>query len=127
MTVHFPIGLTAAGALFILIAFIKKSKAFETAAFYNIFLAFLSAIVASATGMRSNIITYEGAAPNASVKIALGTLLILITLITIILRLRDPELLWKPKSRFLYVLAYLVSFLIAMTLGFLGGVIIYGF
>jgi len=126
MLVHFPIALTGAGALFILLAAWKKSQSLEQAAFANIVLASLGTVAAGITGMMDNMNTYEGAAPNASWKMILALTLFVITAWTSIARWRNPNL-FASRAKPLYVAAYLVSFLIAIILAFLGGVILYGF
>jgi uncharacterized membrane protein len=126
MLVHFPIALTGAGALFIIIAAWRKNNAMEQAAFANIVLAFLGAAAAAVTGILSNLENYDGTAPNAPVKITLATILIIITGITIFARWRNPALL-ESRARPLYISAYLISFAIVLVLAFLGGVILYGF
>ena len=126
MLVHFPIALTGAAALFILIAAWKKNASLEQAAFANMVLAFFGAIAAALTGIRSNIVDYDGAAPNAMLKIALGTLLILITGITTLSRWRNPNL-FASSARLIYISAYLISFALVLALAFLGGVILYGY
>ena len=126
MLVHFPIALTGAGALFILIAAWRKNDSLEQAAFANIVLAFLGALAAVFTGISSNIQNYDGEAPNAPVKITLATILIIITGITIFARWRNPGL-FESRARYLYIAAYFVSFAIVLVLAFLGGVILYGF
>jgi uncharacterized membrane protein len=127
MIVHFPIALTGAAAFFILLSLWKRSVMLEQAAFANIALASISTLVAAATGMMDNISNYDGAAPNASIKIALATLLLILTSITTILRVRNPNLFETPSSKPWYVIAYFTSFGLAAVLGFLGGVILYGF
>lgn len=127
MIVHFPIALTGAAAFFILLALWKRSVMLEQAAFANIALASVSTLVAAATGMMDNISNYDGAAPNASIKIALATLLLILTSATAILRARNPNLFETPSSKPWYVAAYFTSFGLAAVLGFLGGVILYGF
>jgi uncharacterized membrane protein len=127
MIVHFPIALTGAAAFFILLALWKRSVMLEQAAFANIALASVSTLVAAATGMMDNISNYDGAAPNASVKITLATLLLILTSTTAILRVRNPNLFEAPSSKPWYVAAYFVRFGLAAVLGFLGGVILYGF
>lgn len=127
MLVHFPIGLTGASCLFILLALWRKSILLEQVAFANISLATIAVIAAGVTGMRDNIINYEGAAPNANLKIILACLLLLITTVTSISRWRNPGLFEKHLIRWLYVSAYGISFALAIVLGFLGGVILYGF
>jgi uncharacterized membrane protein len=126
MLVHFPIALTGAGAFFILIAVWKKNYALEIAAYANITLAFFGALAAAFTGIRSNIESYGGEAPNASLKITLASVLILITGITAYLRWRNPKLFESP-AKAIYISAYLISFAIALVLAFLGGVILYGY
>ena len=127
MTVHFPIGLTAAGALFVLLALITRRKTFEQAAFFNIIFAAATSVLASATGMRSNLINYDGAAPNGTLKVILGVALLVILVAAILMRRRNPEILWGKSSGALYAAAYFASFAIALVLGFLGGVILDGF
>lgn len=127
MIVHFPIALTGAAAFFILLALWKRSAMLEQAAFANIALASVSTLAAAVTGMMDNISNYDGAAPNASIKIALATLLLILTSATAILRARNSNLFETPSSKPWYVAAYFVSFGLAAVLGFLGGVILYGF
>jgi len=126
MIVHFPIALTGAAFLFVLLAHWKKNPALEQAAFFNIVLAAISTIVAGITGYIDNINNYVGEAPNASTKIFLAITLFILTTGISISRYRNPELFTKG-SRALYITAYGLSFFIAIMLAFLGGVILYGF
>ncbi|HMB22075.1 MAG: DUF2231 domain-containing protein [Chloroflexota bacterium] len=126
MVVHFPIALTGAAFLFILLASWRKSTFLEQAAFANIVLASLGTIAAGLTGVMDNVKNYDGGAPNAMVKITLATILLILTTGISITRYRNPDLFWKG-NRFLYVSSYGVSFGIALVLAFLGGVILYGF
>jgi uncharacterized membrane protein len=126
MMVHFPIALTGAAAFFILLALWRKSKTLEQAAFANIVLATFGAIAAGLTGMMDNINTYDGAAPNASTKVMLAFILLVITATTSVVRWRNPNL-FDTKAKPIYAAAYFVSFAIALVLAFLGGVILYGF
>lgn len=126
MMVHFPIALTGAGALFILLATWKKSKVLEQAAFANIVLAAIGTLAASITGFMDNLNTYDGAAPNVTWKILLALILLVITATTSIVRWRNPNL-FESRGKVLYVAAYLVSFVIAIVLAFLGAIILYGF
>lgn len=125
MFVHFPIALTGAAFLFILIALWRKNRALEQAAGFNMVLAAISTFFAGATGVYDNNLNYDGLAPNASLKLALGLILSVITVGLVILRWRKPDLF----SRYLPIIAliYGLSFGIALVLGFLGGVILYGF
>ena len=127
MLVHFPIGLTGAACFFILLAVLMRSPTLEQIAFANIGLATLATLAAGLTGIRDNLVNYQGEAPNANVKIILATALLSITTITFIMRWRDPDLFERPRVRWLYISAYVISFLLTILLGFLGGVILYGF
>jgi uncharacterized membrane protein len=127
MLVHFPIGLTGGGALFILLAVWKQNAVLEQAAFANITLASLATLVAGLAGIYDNNLSYDGAAPNATTKIVLATVLLLITTSTAILRWKNPGLMTASGIRPFYVAAYLISFGLSLVLAFLGGVILYGF
>lgn len=126
MLVHFPIALTGAGALFILLAAWRRNSALEQAAFANITLAFFGSIAAAFTGISDNISNYDGAAPNSGLKILLAAILLIITGVTTFLRWRNPEL-FESRAKALYMTAYFVSFVLTLVLAFLGGVILYGF
>lgn len=126
MVVHFPIALTGAAFLFILLAYWRNNSMLEFTAFANIILAALSTIAAGITGIMDNANTYDGAAPNAGTKIALAVLLFLLTTGISVTRYRNPQL-FQTANKFLYIAAYGVSFAIALVLAFLGGVILYGF
>jgi uncharacterized membrane protein len=126
MIVHFPIALTGAAFLFILLAYWRKNASLEQAAFANIVLASLGTIAAGITGYLDNVNDYLGDAPNAGTKIILATTLFILTAGISIVRYRNPDLFWKA-NRFLYIASFGVSFGIALVLAFLGGVILYGF
>jgi len=126
MLVHFPIALSGAAFLFILLAAWRRNSSLEQAAFANIVLAFLGTIAAAITGIMDNAKNYEGAAPNAGTKIILATTLFLLTGGISLIRFRNPDL-FQQGNRFLYIASYGLSFAIALVLAFLGGVILYGF
>jgi uncharacterized membrane protein len=126
MIVHFPIALTGAAFLFILLAYWRKNASLEQTAFADIVLASLGTVAAGITGYMDNIKNYIGDAPNAGTKIILATLLFVLTAGISIVRYRNPDLFWKG-NRFLYIASYGLSFAIALVLAFLGGVILYGF
>ena len=127
MTVHFPIALTGVALLFLILALWRRSEALERAAFFNMTLASVATIVAAVTGVRDNLVRFEGEAPLASVKIFLGISLFVLTATIAISRWRQMELLWRPSTMVLYLLGFAGSFALATTLAFLGGVILYGF
>ena len=124
--VHFPIGLTGGALLFILLARWRRSESMEHAAFYMIALAAVSTIAAGLTGMRDNLVRFEGGAPLVLPKIILATTLLSLTTVTAVSRWRNREVLWSPRTTVLYMGAFAGSFLLAITLGFMGGVILYG-
>lgn len=126
MFVHFPIALTGAAFLFILLAFWRKSQSLEQAAFANMVLAAISTVVAGFTGAMDNMKNYDGAAPNAMIKMVLALVLFILTTSLSIVRYRNPEI-FQKGNKFLYMASYGLSFGIALTLAFLGGVILYGF
>ena len=125
MIVHFPIGLTGAALFFILLALWRNKEFFEQAAFANITLATVGTLAAGVTGMYDNQINYVGDAPNAGLKMILAIVLLIVTTVTAIARWQKPDLFHKSKT--IYVGAYFLSFGLAVTLAFLGGVILYGF
>lgn len=126
MVVHFPIALTGAAFLFILLAYWRNNPALEQTAFANIVLAFFGTIAAGVTGMMDNVKNYVGDAPNAGTKIMLAIVLMVLTAGIGIVRYRRPNL-FQTGNRLLYVASYGVSFALALILAFLGGVILYGF
>jgi uncharacterized membrane protein len=124
--VHFPIALTTVGLFFILLALWKKSDILEVIAFADISLAAVSTLVTGIMGIRDNIVFYHGGAANHAAKITLASILLVVTSAMAILRWRNPKL-FHSRGKWLYVAGYFVSFALAAVLGFLGGVIIYGF
>ena len=126
MVVHFPIGLTGGAFLFVVLARWRRNESLERAAFYMIALAAVSTVVAALTGIRDDLVRFDGAAPLASVKIVLGITLFLLTTITAVARWRRRELLWTSSTTVWYLAAFAGSFGLAITLGFIGGVILYG-
>ena len=126
MLVHFPIALTGAAFLFILLAHWRNNSSLEQTAFANIVLAALGTVAAGVTGYIDNLKNYVGDAPNATTKIILATTLFLLTAGISIVRYRNPEI-FQKGSRVLYIASYGLSFAIALVLAFLGGIILYGF
>jgi uncharacterized membrane protein len=126
MLVHFPIALTGAAFLFILLAYWRNNAVLEQAAFANIVLASFGTLAAGITGVMDNVKNYVGEAPNASTKIVLATILLALTAGISIVRFRNPDLFLRG-NRFLYIASYGISFALALVLAFLGGVILYGF
>lgn len=126
MVVHFPLALTGAALLFYLLALLRKNPYLERAAYYCISLTAVSTVAAGLTGLSDNATRYDGMAPNVQTKIILASLLLVLATVTAVIRWRQKEPRWQPKAAVLYLAAYGVSFLLAGTLGFLGGVIVFG-
>jgi uncharacterized membrane protein len=127
LLVHFPIALTAAALFFILLATWKHSDLLEKIAFANISLAAVSTLLAGLAGLLDNARFYGGHAANYIPKIILASILLGITSLTAILRWKDPTLFQGGAKKALYISAYFASFALAAVLGFLGGIIVYGF
>jgi uncharacterized membrane protein len=126
LIVHFPIALISAGLFFILLALWRHNDELEKVAFANIALATVSTLAAGITGWLDNVHTYDGAAPNVIAKIILASVLLGVTLLITVARWRKPDLFHSPL-RIFYISGYFVSFGLVAVLGFLGGVILYGF
>jgi uncharacterized membrane protein len=127
LTVHFPIALSTAGLLAIVLALWRRSDLFEHFAYFNVILVAISTAVAGLLGLRDHFLRFEGDTPYVSIKIFLGISLLLLASVTALARRRNPDLLWNGSSRLLYVAAYVGCFLLAAALGFVGGSILYGF
>ncbi len=124
--VHFPIALCGAALFFLLLAWWRKSDILEIVAFANIALATISTLVTGIMGIRDNLAFYAGIAPNHWVKIILASTLLVLTSIIAIARWRNRNI-FHSSARYLYIAGYFVCFAIVSVLGFVGGVIIYGF
>ena len=127
LIVHFPVALTAVGLLFIFLTLWRRSECYEYFAFLNMVLVAISTAVAGLAGLRDHFVRFGGETPHVHAKIFLGSSLLLLASVTALARYRKSELLWHPSSRILYVSAYVGGFLLATVLGFIGGVILYGF
>jgi hypothetical protein len=90
-------------------------------------LVAISTVFAGLTGLRDHVVRFEGDTPYVNVKIFLGVSLFLLASVVALARRRNPELLWSPSTRLLYLAAYAGCFLMAAVLGFVGGSILYGF
>jgi uncharacterized membrane protein len=124
--VHFPIALISAAFFFLLLAFWRKSDILEKIAFANICLAAVSIIVAGFFGIRDNAVIFKGAAPNHIAKIAIASILFVLTSAIALLRWRNPEL-FHSRHKALYLIGHFVCFALVSVQGFLGGIIVYGF
>jgi uncharacterized membrane protein len=126
MFVHFPIALSSAAMLFILIALIRKDHSYEKIAYANLVLTVIGTLAAGITGLYDNNVNYSGDAPNANLKIILAIVMLFLSTITVLFRVRNPNVLFS-KSKAFYFGGYLITFVLAIVLAFLGGVILYGF
>lgn len=120
MLVHSPIALTGAAFLFILLAWWRRNQLLGQAAFANMTLAVVATVAAGATGIYDNGHNYAGDAPNASVKMVVATLLLILTTTLAIARWRNPRLFEGGWGKALYILGYGLSFALALVLAFLG-------
>ena len=124
--VHFPIALTGAALLFTVLALWRRSEWLEHAAYYSITHAAVTTVLAGFTGLRDNIVRFEGGAPLVSAKMFLAVSLFALTTVMAAVRRKRRNLLWEPSTVVLYVAAFAGSFCLAAVLGYLGGVILYG-
>ena len=127
LIVHFPIALVSAALFFILLALWRHSDVLEQVAFANIALAAVSTVVAGITGYIDNIRNFQGAAPNADVKIVLAIILFALTTSMAVVRWKNPGIFHVMPQKSFYVAGFVLSFVLVAVLGFLGGVILYGF
>ena len=127
MVVHFPIALTGAALFFILLALWRRSEILEQVAFANLSLAAASTIAAAAFGIRDNLVSFDGKAPNYTAKIILAFILFVVTTATVVARWKKETFFQDKATRTIYLAAYIISFFLAAVLGFLGGIITYGF
>lgn len=126
MVVHFPIALTGAALFFLLVTLFRHRQILEKAAFANMTLAAISKIVGRPTRMRDNIDLYDGAASNAGTTINLAILLLRL-LPSSQSSVGASQMFSIHLGEFCISLVFWVCFAIADVLGFLGGVILYGF
>jgi uncharacterized membrane protein len=127
MVVHFPIALTGAALFFILLALWRHSEILEQVAIANLSLAAPSILVAAALGIHDNLVSFDGHAPNHDAKNILAVVLFVVTVSIAVIRWKKKTLFQDSGFRKIYVVAYFISFALAAILGFLGGIITYGF
>lgn len=127
MTVHFPIALSAAALLFVLLALKERSLGMERAAWYCMVLTAVTSVIAAFSGYRDVLVRYEGDVDWVPQKAFLGVTLILLTGALAFVRARNEEVLWDPRTMVLYVSGFVGAVALTSTLAFLGGVILYGF
>jgi uncharacterized membrane protein len=127
MVVHFPIALTGSALFFILLALWRRSEILEQVAFADLSLAAASTIVAAAFGIHDNLVSFDGKAPHHTAKVILAFILFVVTTATAVIRWKKETIFQDKAARTIYMAAYFISFVLAAVLGFLGGVITYGF
>jgi len=127
LIVHFPIALTGAALFFMLLALWRRNDLLEKVAFANLSLAAVSTLAAGLAGLLDNARFFAGQAPNHAAKIILGISLLLISSLTVIFRWRKQDLFQAGTGKVLYVAAHFICFSLAAVLGYLGGVIVYGY
>lgn len=127
MVVHFPIALSGVALLFAILALAQRNVVMERAAYYCIVLTALTTVLAGFSGYRDVIVRFDGEAPLVDAKVYLATTLFLLSAGMAWVRSRKEEVLWNPSTMILYISGFVGSFALAVTLAFLGGVILYGF
>ena len=125
--VHFPIALSVAALLFVVLALKDRSIGMERAAWYCMVLTAVTSVLAAFSGYRDVLVRFEGDAPYVAQKAFLGVTLILLTGTLAFARARNEEVLWDPRTMVLYVSGFAGAVALTLVLGFLGGVILYGF
>jgi uncharacterized membrane protein len=129
---HFPIGLAHVSALLAALSLFfawrknaEQTTFFSKALFYDLILLILSVFPAMATGMLENQTRYNGIAPNAPLKIMFGATLLLIAVVLAVWRWRNPNVMQSRAGLVVFVLCSVCAAL-TITLGFLGGIIVWG-
>jgi hypothetical protein len=89
-------------------------------------LTVFATLAAGLTGMYDNMVNYEGDAANTDIKFILAIVMFAVTLITVVIRMRNPNI-FNSRGRVIYISGYFISFIIVTVLAFLGAVILYGF
>jgi uncharacterized membrane protein len=124
--IHFPVALSYLGVLALLLVWLRREAFFERAAFYIMLLLALSTLPAGVTGILENQAYYAGNAPNATLKVTLAGLLLIIAAGATLWRWRKPDILNESLSKYLYVMAFIVCAGLTTLLGALGGIIVWG-
>lgn len=127
MTVHFPIALSMVGLLFVVLALVKNDPAMEQAAFVCLALTAVTGLLAAFTGYRDVLVRFDGEAQYVGAKAFLGATLILLSGGMAFAQCRRSRLLWDPSTMVLYVSGFVGAVALTSVLGFLGGVILYGY
>jgi len=120
---HFPNALLPTLTLFLAIAFVFGRSSFEVSAFYLLCVVLMAAPVTLLTGLREWRRTFAGKpAVIFKKKIALGSTLITLAIITVVLRFNHPEIMQQGGPlRTLYVLLVLGMLGCVALLGHYGG------
>jgi uncharacterized membrane protein len=108
------------------VAWLRRDSFYERIAFYTILLLALSTLPAGLTGMLENQTLYAGNAPNGTLKVTLAVLLLLISAGATFWRWRRPDILNRSPSKYLYLVAFIISAGLTTLLGALGGIIVWG-
>lgn len=123
VSVHFPIALSIAGALFSALGIVLGSETLEAAGFYNLALGAVMSGPAIGAGLLSWWYNYGGTwTPIFRRKIWLSVLYVAIAAAAVAVRLLLPGEAGGPVPwRWIYAALALVLPAVAMALGFLGG------
>ena len=130
--VHFPIALSYFAVLLAALSLFlfwrkrpEQGNLFGTILLYDLALLTLSVLPAMATGILENQTRYNGLAPNAALKIACGSALLLIAAVLTLWRWRRPAVM-QSRGRILMLALCVACAALTTTLGFLGGIIVWG-
>ena len=129
---HFPIGLAHVSALLAALSLFfawrknpEQSAFFSKALFYDLLLLILSIFPPMATGILENQTRYNGIAPNAPLKIMFASTLLVIAVVLTVWRWRKPNVMQSRAGIIVFLLCGVCAAL-TITLGFLGGIIVWG-
>ena len=124
---HFPNALLPTAVLFLIVALVLGESSFELAAFYLLVVVLLAAPVTMASGMYDWKTKFGG--QKAAIfkrKIALATTLIILAIITVALRLNQPELIQAGGAIRIFYLFLIFAMLGCVTmLGHYGGKLVF--
>ncbi|MBW2260614.1 MAG: cytochrome b5 [Deltaproteobacteria bacterium] len=122
VSVHFPIALSLAGALFAVLGVVLSNETLEAAGFYNLVFGAVMSPPAIGAGLLSWWYNYGGAwTPIFRKKIVLSVLYLIVAGSAIAIRLALPEAGDAIPWNWVYVALAAVLPPVAVSLGFLGG------
>ncbi|PLX99101.1 MAG: hypothetical protein C0623_10400 [Desulfuromonas sp.] len=117
VTVHFPNALLPTLALFVFIALVSDIGSFDTAAFYLLVVVLCTVPITFATGLRDWKRKFDGQmAAIFKKKIVLASTLVVLTIVTVAIRTRQPELMQEGGGMMVLYLVLILLMLGCVTL-----------